>query len=120
MKKDIVNQFSVSGFIGQDATVRDFEKSSVARFSIAVSRGEKDKEGKTQYTSAFISIEAWRKSENKAAFDLLKKGQMVTCEGYFKPETWTAEDGTARNRVILVAVKFFATPDKDETNEEGK
>ena len=64
MKKDIVNQFSVSGFIGQDATVRNFEKSSVARFSLAVSKGEKDKDGKTQYTSAFVSIEAWRKNEN--------------------------------------------------------
>lgn len=107
MKKDIVNQFSISGYITRDATIRDFEKSSVARFSVAVSRGEKDKEGKTQYTSAFISIEAWRKSEN-ARFRFAEK-MMATCEGYFKPETWTAEDGTTRNRVILVAVKFFAT-----------
>lgn len=119
MKKDIVNQFSVSGFIGQDATVRSFEKSSVARFSLAVSKGEKDKGGKTQYTSAFVAIEAWRKNENLASFDLLKKGQMLTVNGYFKPEQWTAEDGTVKNRVILVAVKFFATPDKEETLEKG-
>ncbi|MCI1648663.1 MAG: single-stranded DNA-binding protein [Bacteroides sp.] len=119
MKKDIVNQFSVSGFIGQDATVRNFEKSSVARFSLAVSKGEKDKDGKTQYTSAFVSIEAWRKNENLASFDLLKKGQMITINGYFKPEQWTAEDGTLKNRVIFVAVKFFATPDKEETPEKG-
>lgn len=31
---------------------------------------------------------------------------MITCEGYFKPEGWTEEDGTARNRYILVTNKL--------------
>jgi single-strand DNA-binding protein len=44
---------------------------------------------------------------------------MITVNGYFKPEQWTAEDGTLKNRVIFVAVKFFATPDKEETPEKG-
>ena len=63
--KKIENTFAVTGFVGKDASIRDFENASVARFSLAISKGEKDKDGKTQYTSAFISIEAWRKNENK-------------------------------------------------------
>ena len=55
--KKIENTFAVTGFVGKDASIRDFENASVARFSLAISKGEKDKDGKTQYTSAFISIE---------------------------------------------------------------
>ena len=53
-----------------------------------------------------MSIEAWRKNENKDSFETLKKGEMITYEGYFKPEKWTEEDGTVRNRVIFVANKL--------------
>ena len=112
--KKIENTFAVTGFIGKDASIREFENTSVARFSLAVSRGETDKEGKKQYTSAFVSLEAWRKNENKETFDLLKKGNMVTCEGYFKPEEWTEEDGNVRNRVILVATKIYLAPEKED------
>ncbi|MBR5214761.1 MAG: single-stranded DNA-binding protein [Bacteroidales bacterium] len=117
--KKIENTFAVTGFVGKDASIRDFENASVARFSLAISKGEKDKDGKTQYTSAFISIEAWRKNESKDSFETLKKGEMITCEGYFKPEEWTEEDGTVRNRVILVANKFYPTPEKED-NKKGK
>ena len=116
--KKIENTFAVTGFVGKDASIRDFENASVARFFLAISKGEKDKDGKTQYTSAFISIEAWRKNENKNSFETLKKGEMITSEGYFKPEEWTEEDGTVRNRVILVAKKFYPTPEKED-NEAG-
>ena len=117
--KKIENTFAVTGFVGKDASIRDFENASVARFSLAISKGEKDKDGKTQYTSAFMSIEAWRKNENKDSFETLKKGEMITCEGYFKPEEWTEEDGTVRNRVILVANKFYPTQEKED-NKKGK
>ena len=110
--KKIENTFVVSGFVGKDAEVREFDKTSVARFSLAVSRGEKDKEGNTHYTSAFVNIEVWRKNQNKSTFDIIKKGEMVTCEGYFKPENWTAEDGIARSRVTMVANKVYVTPEK--------
>ena len=116
--KKIENTFAVTGYVANDAQVNNFDTASVARFSIAVNRPEKKGE-ETTYTSAFMAIEAWRKNENLASFDLLKKGQMITINGYFKPEQWTAEDGTLKNRVIFVAVKFFATPDKEETPEKG-
>ena len=115
--KKIENTFVVTGFVGREPEVREFEKASVARFSLAVSRGEKDKEGNTHYTSAFISLEVWRKNENKESFDKIKKGEMLTCEGYFKPETWTDPDGTQRSRVIMVANKFYATPDKESQED---
>jgi len=114
--KQISNNFAVTGFVGADAQVRNFENTSVARFSIAVSRSEKNGDA-TVYTSAFLSVEAWRKNSNLSQFDLLKKGTQLTIEGYFKPEEWTDADGTKHNRIILTATKIAVPEDKIEEPE---
>ncbi len=86
--KKIENSFAVTGFIGKDAELRSFGTASMARFSIAVSRADKTG-GEISYVSAFMGIEAWRKNEAAASLDILKKGELITVEGYFKPEEWT-------------------------------
>ncbi len=45
---------------------------------------------------------------------------MLTVEGYFKPEEWTDQDGAKRQRIVLVATKFYETPEKEETPQEEK
>jgi single-strand DNA-binding protein len=121
--KEIKNTFAVSGFVGQDAEIRQFLTSSVARFSIAVARTE-TVDGKSTRVSAFMPVEAWRKNESLESFDILKKGELITVEGYFKPEQWSSADGTNRNRVVMTATKFYVTPDKfekqEKTTEKGK
>ena len=59
-------------------------------------------------------MEVWRKNENADSFDKLTKGSMRTVEGYFKPEEWSDQEGVKHNRVVLVATKFYETPDKEE------
>lgn len=116
--KKIENTFAVSGFVANEAQIRQFETASVARFSIAVSRSEKKGE-ETVYTSAFISVEAWRKNEAAESFDRIKKGEHLTVKGYFKPEEWTdSETGQKRNRITMVAVEFYPTPEKEEEKPE--
>ena len=112
--KKIENNFVVTGFVGKDAEISQFSTASVARFSLAVGRTEKNGEETTR-TSAFMNIEAWRKNENAASFDKLTKGAMITVEGYFKPEEWQDNEGVKHNRVLLVANKFYETPEKEET-----
>ena len=63
-------------------------------------------------------MEAWRKNENVESFDKLTKGAMLTVEGYFKPEEWSDQEGVKHNRVLLVATKFYETPDKEEAPKE--
>ena len=111
--KKIENTFAVTGFVGKDAEIRQFTTASVARFSLAINRTEKNSEENNR-TSAFMNIEAWRKSENLSSFDRLTKGAMITVEGYFKPEEWTSEDGVKHNRVVLVANKFYEPTEKEE------
>ena len=118
--KKIENNFAVTGFVGKDAEIRQFTTASVARFSLAIARNEKNGEENSR-VSAFINVEAWRKNENAASFDKLTKGAMFTAEGYFKPEEWIGQDGIKHNRVVLVATRFYETPDKEETpKKEGK
>ena len=75
--KKLENSFAVTGFIGKDAEIRSFQTASVARFSIAISRAEKEGE-ETTYVSSFMGVEAWRKNEALDSFDVLKKGNLVT------------------------------------------
>ena len=111
--KKIENTFAVTGFVGKDAEIRQFTNASVARFSLAINRTEKNGEENNR-TSAFMNIEAWRKTETTSSFDRLTKGAMITVEGYFKPEEWTSEDGVKHNRVVLVANKFYEPTEKEE------
>ena len=116
--KKIENNFTVTGFVGKDAEIRQFTNASVARFPLAVSRLEKNGEESVR-VSAFINFEAWRKIENAGSFDQLTKGTMLTVEGYFKPEEWADRDGVKHNRIVMVAVKFYLTVEKDEDTEES-
>ena len=59
-------------------------------------------------------MEAWRKNENTDSFGKLTKGTLLTVEGFFKPEEWTDKDGVSHNRIIMVATKFYPTPEKAE------
>jgi single-strand DNA-binding protein len=67
-----------------------------------------------------MNIEAWRKNESIDSFGKLTKGAMITVEGYFKPEEWQDGEGVKHNRVVLVANKFYETPEKEETPEPEK
>lgn len=116
--KKIENKFTVTGYVGKDAEIRNFKTSSVAHFSLAVSRSEKEGDN-TSYVSAFMSMEAWRKNENLESFNILKKGNLITVEGYFKPDEWTDETGKKRNRIVFVAFKYSMASDKEEVPVTG-
>lgn len=81
--KKIENNFAVTGFVGKDAEIRQFANASVARFSLAVSRLEKNGE-ESNRVSAFMNFEAWRKNENAGAFDQLTKGHDAYRRGVFQ------------------------------------
>lgn len=115
--KKIENNFQITGFVGKDAEIRQFTNASVARFSLAVSRQEKNGEENTR-VSAFMSVEAWRKNDHTESFDKLTKDTLLTVEGFFKPEEWTDKDGVKRNRIVLVANKFYPALDKEESPAE--
>ena len=111
-----MNNFQISGFVVNNATINQFATASIARFGISVRRTEKvgDEEKKV---SAILNIEAWKSNEAADAFDLLKKGTRLTVEGYFKPEEWTDKDNVNHNTIKLVATKFFEMKNEDKSDE---
>ena len=111
-----MNNFQISGFVVNNATINQFATASVARFGISVRRTEKvgDEEKKV---SAILNIEAWKSNETADAFDLLKKGTRLAVEGYFKAEEWIDKDNVNHNTVKLVATKFFEMKSEDKSNE---
>ena len=111
-----MNNFQISGFVVNNATVNQFATASIARFGISVRRTEKigDEEKKV---SAILNIEAWKSNEAADAFDLLKKGTRLSVEGYFKPEEWTDKDNVNHNTIKLVATKFFEMKSEDKSDE---
>ncbi len=115
--KKIENNFTVTGFLGKDAEIREFTNSSVARFPLAVSRQERNAE-ETNRISAFMNIETWRKNENTGSFDQLTKGTMLTIEGYFRSEEWTDKGGVKHNSIVMVAVKFYPPIEKEDVPEK--
>jgi len=114
------NNFQISGFIAQDAQIRQFATASVARFPLAVARTEKQ-EGEDKRVSALMNIECWRKNQSTNDFELLAKGNRVSIEGYFKPEEWTDNKGVKHNRIIMVAKTINTADEKSEdTKKEAK
>lgn len=108
--KKIENSFAVTGFVGKDAEIRQFANTSVARFSMAVSRQEKNGDDSNRI-SAFINVEAWRKNEK--TIHLKIKGTLLTVEGYFNPEEWTDKEGVKHDRIVMVATSFYPAQEKE-------
>lgn len=114
--KNIQNSFSVSGFVGF-SEVKMFQTASVCHLSLSVSKLDKATD---ERTSAFLSAEAWKKNENIEEFEILSKGNMVTLEGYFRPEEWVDEAGDRHNKVVMAVTKFYPTEEKSTEKRSKK
>lgn len=107
------NSFKISGYVGY-SEVTEFKTASLCRFSIAVHRTEK---GSNVRTSAFMNAQAWAKNEDAKKFDILTKGNLVTVEGYFKPEEWTDKEGKKNNRIVLMISNLSLIEAKSTENK---
>lgn len=105
-----MNNFTISGYVVNDAEVRTFEKSSIARFGLSFRTTEKkgDQEVKK---SAIVNLETWIKKDS-STLDMLKKGSLLKVEGFFKADSYMKND----KEVHLV--KFVATNIETVKKEE--
>lgn len=108
------NNFTVSGFVCNDATVYDFGKNKLAKFGLSISR--EDTRCERGFASAIISCEAWRKPENSWQFDKhLKKGHNITISGFFCPQEYTDQNGNKRSSFVLRVTNIENTDPKPES-----
>ena len=67
-----MNNFTISSFVVKDAEVKNFEKSSIARFGLSFKTSEKN--GNTEVVkSAIVNIETWIKNDDAATQELSRK-----------------------------------------------
>ena len=111
-----MNNFQISGFVVNNATINQFATASVARFGISVRRTEKNGDAEKK-VSAILNIEAWKNNDDAEAFNLLTKGTRLAVEGFFKPEEWTDKDNVNHNTIKLVATKFSEVTEEEKTDD---
>ena len=95
-----MNNFQISGFVVNNATINQFATASIARFGLSVRRTEKI-DGTEKKVSAILNIEAWKSNEASDSFNILTKGT----------------DNVNHNTIKLVATKFFEMKDEDKSDE---
>ena len=93
---------SFAGNLTDDPEVRHTE-SGIARavFRVAVS-------GRREQEASFFTVIVWRDQAEHAA-QSLTKGSRVVVLGRLQQRTWTAEDGSARSTVEVVAEELGAS-----------
>jgi single-strand DNA-binding protein len=93
---------SFAGNLTDDPEVRSTEGGIArARFRVAVS-------GRREQEASFFTVVVWRDQAEHAAESLLK-GSRVVVMGRLQQRAWTAEDGSARSTVEVVAEELGAS-----------
>jgi single-strand DNA-binding protein len=87
---------SFAGNLTDDPELRHSESGIArARFRVAVS-------GRREQEASFFTVIVWRDQAEHAA-ESLTKGSRVVVMGRLQQRSWTAEDGSARSVVAIVA-----------------
>jgi single-strand DNA-binding protein len=108
-----LNKVMLIGRLTRDVEVRAFANGGkVAKFGFACT-GERKKNpdtGKYEDVPCFLDVEAYNRGEHGRAADLveqyLAKGKQVFIEGHLVMDSWTAQDGTKRNKLKVVVDNF--------------
>jgi single-strand DNA-binding protein len=93
---------SFAGNLTDDPEIRHTE-SGIARamFRVAVS-------GRREQEASFFTVIVWR-DQAKHAAESLSRGSRVVVVGRLQQRSWTAEDGSARSTVEVVAEELGAS-----------
>ena len=90
--------------------------STVTKFGIAVNRSWKNKDGEKQEKVSFFDCEAWGKT-GELIQEWVTKGKPLAVDGRLEQQTWEAEDGGKRSKVIVVVENFYFLPDGKDKAE---
>ena len=114
--KKIENNFTVSGFVGKDAEIRQFANASVARFSLAVGRQEKNGE-ETNRVSAFMNMEHGARTSTPN-HSTSSPRHVAHRRGFLQARGVDRQGWREALQNHHVATKFYECPDKEETPAE--
>lgn len=114
-----MNKIIVTGNLARDPEVRYTQSGkAVATFSLAVSRGWKNKSDNQQPSADFFNIVAWEKTADFCG-KYLAKGSRILVEGRLQSRSYEAQDGSKRYTVEIIAENIeFAGAKNPNSNGE--
>jgi single-strand DNA-binding protein len=120
-KGDCMNLVILRGNLARDPEIRSITASgrqtSVANFTIAVSREFTKQSGETDKITSFVQCEAWDTGA-EAIGDSLKKGDLVMVEGSLRNDSWE-KDGV-KHSTMKIRVNNFGKITKTAKSNKNK
>lgn len=113
-----LNKVFISGNLTRDPELRDVNGTELARFSVAVARKWRDKNGEQQKEVSYVDCTAWGKTAATIG-QYFTKGKPILIEGRLKQETWTGQDGAKRSKLGIVVESFQFVPDGGRGEARG-
>ena len=112
-----MNNINIIGRIGKEIELKFLPSgSAIANFSIAVNQDYKKQDGNKVEKTSWFDITAFGKTaENLNSF--FNKGSMIGISGELEQQTWTAQDGTNKSRVVI-KLQSFTFIDKKQDNQQ--
>ena len=112
-----MNNISIIGRIGKEIELKFLPSgSAIANFSIAVNQDYKKQDGTKVEKTSWFEITAFGKTaENLNKF--FSRGSMIGISGELEQQTWTAQDGTNKSKVII-KLQSFTFIDKKQDNQQ--
>jgi single-strand DNA-binding protein len=109
------NKVSLIGRLGAQPEVTTFETGrTLARFTLAVNEGYKDKDGNWQDNTQWHTINAWGRTADRVK-KALNKGQEVMIEGKLVNQSYETKSGEKRYSTIIEATEFLLLSPKSES-----
>lgn len=81
---------------------------AVADLRIAENRNYQDSSGEWQQSTAYYSVQVWRKTAEHAV-ESLHRGDRVVAVGRMRQDQWTTETGEKRSRYVVDADELAAS-----------
>lgn len=92
---------------------------AVVNFGMAINRKWKNKDGREGEETCFVDCVAFGKSgENINKY--MEKGKPLLVEGRLTFDSWTAQDGTKRNKLKVTVEYFGFVPVADKARTEAE
>ena len=98
----------VLGHAGRDAEFKDVG-TGLATFSIATTKGKKNKSGEWENETTWWNVKCWSKHAQKLV-GKVRKGDLVQVTGEVTMEKWQGKDGTEMSSLVVTADMYSVLP----------
>ena len=102
-----LNKVMLIGNVGADPVMRFTPNGNpVTTFNVATNRVYTASDGEKKQETDWFTINTWKK-QAESCNQFLKKGQSVFVEGSLRLDSWEAQDGQKRSRMVVEANKVL-------------